>query len=451
LCAVTPRAFICSVQVQAKEDRMEKAYTGAVNPFALVEVLMKRRVDWNRVADPVEFVARKLDTPAKKLFDGGKASPIILDRKTTKPIADLLAKEAKAPSREGPKADSPETSGPTARKASTKPAVTLGIHSRLSPALRNRLTEILIPLPWLEETEYPGAQWVDIGDFWEEGTEFADPVQGALGDCWLIAALSSVAWSRPYAIIQKNRTTGPNQDQFVDKIEIGNSGAIKSYEVSERIPVSDPGGFPIYGRSSESGEIWPGLFEKAFAKLRTGNLTDKPDFRALNGGDPVDASARLVPGLTAKYTGTGGTSADDLWKLLLANSIANPSAPSTIDFLRGRSGRTVNPMTAWTYAQAADAPDDIAYDNETRIVGCHAYSVLGWMTSTRRILSKLSDRYIILRNPWATYEGLVDVATGSWDAFDRSWMRSTPLNSGGVFAMKIESFKKYFAGIGVAS
>jgi Calpain family cysteine protease len=429
---------------------MEKAYTGAVNPFALVEVLMKRKVDWNRVSDPVEFVARKLDTPAKKLFDGGEASPIILDKKTTRPFVDMLPEEAKSPKAAGPKADQIEAPDPQ-RKKSAKPNVALDIHSRLSPALRNRLAEILIPLPRLEETEYPGAHWVDIGDFFEEGTEFADPVQGALGDCWLIAALSSVAWSRPYAVIQKNRATGSTQEQFVDRIDIGNLGSIASYELTERLPVTDTGHFPLYGRSSESGEIWPGMYEKAFAKLRTGNLTDKPDFRALNGGDPVDASARLVPGLTAHYTGNSSTSANNLWSLLLSNSIANPVSSGPIDFLIGRSGRTVNPMTAWTYGKASDAPDSIAYDNETRIVGCHAYSVLGWMSSTRRILSRLSDRYIILRNPWGMYEGLVDVATGSWDAFDRSWMRSTPLNAGGVFAMKIESFKKYFAGIGVAS
>ena len=31
-----------------------------------------------------------------------------------------------------------------------------------------------------------------------------------------------------------------------------------------------------------------------------------------------------------------------------------------------------------------------------------------------------------------------------------SWTRSTPLNSRGLFAMKIETFKRYYAGMGVA-
>jgi Calpain family cysteine protease len=44
-----------------------------------------------------------------------------------------------------------------------------------------------------------GTTWLDPGTFLDEGTEFFDPVQGGLADCWLIAALAAVAWARPYA------------------------------------------------------------------------------------------------------------------------------------------------------------------------------------------------------------------------------------------------------------
>jgi hypothetical protein len=262
--------------------------------------------------------------------------------------------------------------------------------------------------------------------------------------------------SRPYTIVQRNRTTGAGQDAFVNAIDVADAGTTKRFEVSERVPVHNTTGQPLFARSAEGGEVWPGVYEKAFAKLRSGNLTDQPDIRVLHGGDCVDASARLVPGTTAHYTATQHTTADALWTQLRDNCIATPqpSGPLVPVFNRVRSGRTVNPMTAWTYAKAEDAPDTIKYDATTGIVGWHAYSVLGWITRSSGVSlpgqPQVFERYIVLRNPWGTHEGRVDTFNGSFASHETSWARNTPLGTGGVFAMRIESFKKYYAGLGVA-
>ena len=174
--------------------------------------------------------------------------------------------------------------------------------------------------------------------------------------------------------------------------------------------------------------------------------------------EPLNASAKLVPGTSAHYTNTNGTSADDLWTLLRQNCIATPGNGPFPVFWGTRCGRTINPMTAWTYAKASDAPDDIAYDSSTGIVGWHCYSILGWITRNARVLTDgrrtrariEQERYIVLRNPWGMYEGRVDTLAGNWDDQEVSWTRSTPLNSRGLFAMKIETFKRYYAGMGVA-
>ena len=54
---------------------------------------------------------------------------------------------------------------------------------------------------------FADALWEDKGSFFREGTEATDPLQRGLADCYFIAALTSVAWARPYIIAHKNRTT----------------------------------------------------------------------------------------------------------------------------------------------------------------------------------------------------------------------------------------------------
>lgn len=416
---------------------------GVANPFALIETLHRRRIAWDRVDNAESLLEKSFGVPIGTLLSGDDNSPLYAFR--PKPTRNI------------------ETSFPLGLRGEAArekfDALIRGNKMSIDPSLVDRWRDILVLAdPTREETEYPNASWQDIGDFFEEAAEFADPVQGGLADCWLIAALASVAWTRPYAIMQRTRATGAGDQQFVDAITL-NTGANPApvFEVSEAIPVWNGSDLPLFGRSSEPGEIWPCLYEKAFAKLRSGNLTDKPDFHADDYGDCVDACVKLVPGLTAQYIGTSNTSADDLWATLQSNSIANPATPGIPSLFRNRAGRTFNPLTAWTYGKDTDSPDGIRYDGTTRVVGNHCYSVLGWITvsvpsvSLRPQLRFVRERYIVLRNPWATWEATIDVLAGNWDAQDQTWLRTTPLNMAGVFAMKIETFKKYYAGLGVAS
>lgn len=420
----------------------EETLGGAINPYALTEAVIGKRVDWERLDRPLELVERTLGLPASQLFNPGKGSPVFALQKAVQQPGGVVAM-AKA------------THSATERKR-----MMLDVSPSLNPALREKLADLLVPAdPTLTETEYPNATWSDPGDFFEEGTEFGDPVQGAVGDCWLIAALSSVAWSRPYAILQRTRATGPNSEQFVDAVTFGVApGSTKTFEVTENVPVHNGSGKPVFARSSEAGEIWPAVYEKAYARLRSGNTTDKPDIKTLHGGNCVDACVKLVPGLAGQGMATVTTSADDLWKALTANCISNPPQVTPTIF-KVKGGRTVNPLTAWTYAKAEDAPDTIAYDATTGIVGWHCYSVLGWVSVTTLGIAQgpgglpvqpQTHRYIVLRNPWGQHEGKVDVLSGDWTVHDRSWWRKTPLNTGGLFAMKIEAFKKYYGGLGIA-
>ena len=349
---------------------------GAINPFALAEVKLKRRVNWKRVANPRKLLEQTLGKSYGELFDPKHDSPVFA----------------------GLKLD-------TGKRAMVKvggPSVEVG-----------------------------SVNWIDPGDFYEEASEFSDPVQGALGDCYFISALASVAWARPYVIAQRTRATGTGQQQFVDMIEFFDAGKSVKVEVSELLPLNPPANGFIYARSAETGEIWPAVYEKAYAKWRTGAGGDQPDYAPIAGGDPVAACSQLT-NLPGTYLWTSGLSADECWNKVRGQSV---------------SYKTFNPMVAWTYPSGDASPDKVNYDN-AHLVANHAYSVLGWQLAN-------SQKYIILRNPWGSYEATLHVDGGTWIAWDqpyyggKGWWRPIAMGSvDGVFALRADTFKQFFAGFG---
>jgi hypothetical protein len=186
------------------------------------------------------------------------------------------------------------------------------------------------------------------------------------------------------------------------------------------------GGGLIYARSSEAGETWPAIYEKAFAKLKTGITGDHPDILATAWGDCVWATAQLTGG-KREYHDTAGNTADKLWDLVRANSL---------------SRRTFNPMTAWTYSSGDAAPKKVVYA-DANVVGSHCYTILGWDYRDGR-------KYIILRNPWGNTEATVQTLAGTAWLWDVSWWRPIDLAVvDGTFAVEASAFKQYWAGLGV--
>jgi hypothetical protein len=143
--------------------------------------------------------------------------------------------------------------------------------------------------------------WVDPGAFFDvTGCDVTDPIQGALADCYFISALSSIAWARPYVIAER-------MFRDIDMIEFFQAGKSVKINISQLLPLSTPGNLYIYCRSSNTGEIWPALYEKAYAKWRTNDPGDKPNYAPIAFGDPVGALAQLT-GFVPYYQATSGIS-----------------------------------------------------------------------------------------------------------------------------------------------
>jgi hypothetical protein len=352
-------------------DEQEKAKQSAKNigvasPYALATVVKNQKINWSRVANPRKLLEDTLGMPYEELFD--------------------------------PKYNSPLFPG-------TKSAQKINVGDNVV--------------------------WVDPGSFFDNtGCDVTDPIQGYLGDCYLIAALSSVAWARPYVIAER-------MFRNVDMIEFFQTtgGNPIPIQISQLLPLSTPGNNYIYARSSNTGEIWPALYEKAYAKWRTNDPGDKPNYAPIAGGDPVAALVQLT-GLPSTYVWNPGKSGHDCYTTVQANSINH---------------KTFNPMVAFTYSEPP-YPPGVDYNN-AHLCAQHAYSILGWELFN-------NQEYIILRNPWGTYEGVMNVLPGQfdWVSWDQPyngfpgagghWRPIHMATTDGIFGLRSDTFQQYFAGFG---
>lgn len=490
----------------------------ARNPRALAEIVLGRPIDWSRIDNPRQLVEDVLQTPYEQLFDPTFDSPVYLgfgvnekgtvivreppftsiqdrggndlerfpevDLDKIRHVGDLEALTGVAAGKLPVRSLVPSRAGGWTVEIGPGPAARNAVLARIFPkdVLDRIWDKAFISLGWTPS----GGQWIDGGRFFDEAAEFFDPVQGGLGDCWLIAAMSSVAWALPYTVAQRSRATGANNTQFTNQFEFVDpaNGQTHTFEATDQIVVWSGTSSPMYGHSSETGEIWPAMVEKAYAMWRGGTTDDHPDLTVLNGGDPVHASAALT-GRKPQYTWTASTSTTDLLHLVKSHSA---------------SYRTLDPMTAWTYGSGDDSPDKVNYSDANLVAG-HAYSVLGWTTGPQlvshlemvgldrkllrfaspadtapsasapsagsavggSVIGPLQDRghleilrllrqdYIVLRNPWGYTEATSGQLNGVIPMRDISFWRSIDLGAvDGVFAIDVPTFKRYFAGIGVA-
>jgi len=282
-----------------------------------------------------------------------------------------------------------------------------------------------------------GQQWVDPGHFFNDNpADFTDPVQGALPDCHFIAALASLAWASPYSIAQRTRPIkDPDtfmQGDAVDMIQFygGPGQTPQNIEVTELLPLIEPGDVYQYARAADPKETWPAIYEKAWVKWFTKDLGDQPDYTKVGGGDPI-ADLVSLTGLNPTYKSTQGVTSHAIWQDVRSNC---------------RGSWTFNPMAAWTYPSAAAAPTPIDYST-AGLVAWHIYSILGWVYAQ-------NQEYIVLRNPWGNTPGTLNVDDGPWTAIEQiasGFTRTLSLPANGVFALRADTFQQYYGGYGWVS
>lgn len=349
----------------SKSDLSETV--GVRNPYVLAELALGRRIDWSD-EDPKRVFERAFDQPYATLFDPQYDSPLYED------TAD----------------DDRSTAEETPRNV----------------------------------------EWRDTGTFLDGFPEFSDPIQGGVEDCYLLAALGAIAWTKPRHLIDRVEWIEADTPDYVRFTFTEDAGAGEDVliEVTQRLPV-EPGSKLVYARSRDPNEIWPGVYEKAYAKWKTGTDGDEPPIgRIGNGSSPITLGELL--GVEPTVWFTADNSADKLWEILWKACESGGNA-------------TADPMVAGTYDSATEAPDDVSYGG-ANVVASHAYTVLGYQIRD-------GTRYVFLRNPWDRTEA-EDGLDGWWNVDTGDSLSGIDLsNINGVFGLPIATFERFFEVMALAS
>jgi hypothetical protein len=293
---------------------------------------------------------------------------------------------------------------------------------------------------------------------------FNDPVQGALSDCYFMAALSSLAFASSTKSIFPKIAGSPFNITFYDNFSSDANGVSKATNSStvkvtnDHFPLQSNGNL-VFARSNTKEEIWPAIYEKAYAEWKSGGTTTEPDYSKMCQGNPITALANLT-NLKFSTASVFETKTFATTPAAIYDTIAMACNIAPIIHPNDRATRL--PVVAFTYDSSL-----LGYSNAT-IVRNHSYSVLGVQKSG-------TDRYIVLRNPWGQVPPSVvvdpalldknrcvldahgdpvicygDPNLGTDVLSTKPWMSISDLSSpdDGIFGLHVTSFQKYFQGFG---
>jgi hypothetical protein len=197
--------------------------------------------------------------------------------------------------------------------------------------------------------------------------------QGQLGDCYLPAALASIASADPDAIEHLIRDEGDGTYTVTFHQKDWATGTFRAVPVKvDGDLYTRPSGAALYGHSASGPdprtmELWFPLVEKAYAQWKGG-------YDAIGNGGTVGDVIEDCLGIETGYATIGATTMDRAWDLIV----------TTIDSRK--------PVGAGTWSEDHDG----RYTN-SGVYADHAYSVLRYEQGG-------GGRYVVLRNPWGPAE-----------------------------------------------
>uniref|UniRef100_A0A669BTF1 Calpain-1 catalytic subunit n=1 Tax=Oreochromis niloticus TaxID=8128 RepID=A0A669BTF1_ORENI len=240
-------------------------------------------------------------------------------------------------------------------------------------------------------------------EFIVDGATRTDICQGALGDCWLLAAIASLTLNDN--LLHRVVPHGQGFQQGYAGIfhfQFWQFGEWVDVVIDDRLPVKD--GKLLFVHSAEGTEFWSALMEKAYAKLNG-------CYEALSGGSTCEGFEDFTGGVTEMYDLNKAPS--DLFSIirravergsLLGCSIDVSTAtliihpPDCVNCLE-----TLCVMLSHSQITSANDMEAVTFK---KLVKGHAYSLTGVEEVSYR---GNMTRLVRIRNPWGEVEW-----TGAW-------------------------------------
>lgn len=213
-----------NIPTESKESK-DCSPAGMINPYALTEVILERPLDWSnpRTTDIVE---RVLGSSMQDLSKGDSVLRAGRDQNAEVKIVDsVLTKTQRG--QDGLERilesfndyDMPpeekEEAAPKAKKAAQKLDIDdLREQALSSTTITKEISKIILPTKNLRDDNNTVHQYREVG-FQSNGAHnlWDTVVQGIAGDCYMLAALSAIAWVWP-ALLNMDVDIMSNQDEW---------------------------------------------------------------------------------------------------------------------------------------------------------------------------------------------------------------------------------------------
>uniref|UniRef100_A0A3B3SHU4 Calpain 12 n=1 Tax=Paramormyrops kingsleyae TaxID=1676925 RepID=A0A3B3SHU4_9TELE len=259
--------------------------------------------------------------------------------------------------------------------------------------------------------------------FIEDTTGTTDICQGQLGNCWLLAALSSLTMHPTlFAKVVPSEQSLSESYAGIFHFKFWQYGEWVEVVVDDLLPVRS--GRLLFNHSRTLNEFWSALVEKAYAKmigcygsLKGGNISEGME-------DFTGGIARAIPVKSRTPTG--------LWKILTA-SLSRGTLLSC-------------------FIQVRTRVHEIGTVNVQGLVKGHAYAI----TNTDRVQKKSGEVLLLrLRNPWGfvEYSGPWSDKCKNWNDVDSAEKKRIQLIKAedGEFWISVEDFRSLFDSVELCS